>query len=485
MIQNIKIFDKLLNITANNTLDYILNSSDINYEQVLYDNELDIDYGSEEIDIKTSHYLEDQYIETYANEFKDFFLDVRKRNSNELIDLSVDKDIDILYKNDLYELRQNDIRDLKNYFLSNINHFKRFKGTKDYTMFIITFYLELKFNKQYGIKLTTIDYDSYLVVGERYRILATEKDYFGIDKKVGNLFTATESLYAQSGSVQVITSSDTEYITSGKLSVSKRYKIINYDKDNPLYITSYGDIDIDYVPGNIISNKSYNFPNDPLITYNNILVELPPTIITKLKETVYNVQSILNEDIWNLIIKPLVHPVGWLVYYTNLDTINLTSDFLQTKDIRIKDEIKLMNLGYIHNNPILNGTNYYSFKEINNINLKDTLKLNSNIGYKRAFMDFTLLESSVSNYSTILIDHKFKLVFSNIISDDFEVRDITIIKNGTFVEIEYDYVIQENIVYIKPELENLSLYKLTIKNTLKNKFESLIKEDIEIKFTTG
>jgi len=482
MIDNINIFEKMLNISAYNNIGFLMDSDNVNYDQLLYDNELDSIYGSEIIDVNLSEILEDQYIETYANEFRDFFIDLRKRNDNELLDSANDDNPDnpdsigdVLYKNDLYNMRQESIKEDKKYFLSNINHFKRFKGTKDYSMYIINFYLDLKFKHQYDIKLTKINVDSNLIVGKRYRIVETQENYFGENKKVGNIFIANNSLLVKisdGNKVSLIESLDTTYKTSGVLSISKRYKVINFD-------TLFTNSSEMFVHGNIITEKGYNFPS----VHNNILIELQPTIITKLKETVYNIQSTLNEDVWDVLIKPLVHPVGWKVYFTNLNDVNKNSVFLQLKDIRLQDQTKLMNLGYIHNEPIVNGCDYYSLQEISNLNMLDTFKLNSNIGYKRTFIDFTLLSVN-SEKTNVSPDHIFKLVFSDEVQDDFDINDIELRKQGSVTILESEYIKEDNVIIIIPNnsLDIISIYTITVNTSLENIKGVNINNTIKFKF---
>jgi len=476
MIDNIKMFKELLNLSAYNTLSYILDDvKNVNYEQVLYDNELDTVYGSEPININASKNIEEEYINMYANEFSDFFKDIRCRNEYEIIDYSIDKEDDIIYKNDLYNNRQKNIINMKKYFLSNINHFKRFKGTKDYTMYIINLYLDLKYKQQYELTATELGTAHNLVIGNRYRILKTTKNYFGDGKVIGNIITADKSLLVDiiNNQVALITSVCTTHRSSIKLSINKRYEIISCN-DNFFFLGC--------VAGNIVTNSNLLLPNTD---HNNIVVELPSTIIYKLKETVYSIQSILKESTWNNIIKPLVHPIGWIVYFTNLSTSMSDNTFIQTKNIQIKDTTKLMNLGNIHNNPILNNCSHYTNVELANLNLLDTIKLNSNIGYKRGFLDYSLISCNVNDLSDVRLDTFIKLIFNDNIETDI-YGNINLVIQGTTAELDYSYVVENNILTIKPKLDLIvnNNYVLTVKKELLNIYGKELNNDILIKFNT-
>jgi hypothetical protein len=477
MINNIKIFDNLLNISAYNTISYILGDlKNVQYEQKTHDNELGIDYTVENIDINVSNKIEDEYIYNYANEFQEFFLSIRERNENEEILQEERENVNehiVRYKDDLYNLRQNDIKKIKMYFIKNINYFKRFKGTKDYTIFIINLYLELKYKNQYEILNTSFSSSHKLKINSRYKIIKATNNYFGEGVKKGNIIIAKESLFVDenNNSVELITSTDSTLKKSGTTSYNKIYEIVTCEDD---YFFD------GCVSGNILVN------NYSVCNRDNIVIEKPITIITKMKETVYSIQSVLPENVWELVIKPLVHPVGWLVYFINLNKINLETEFLMVKDIQLKDKIKMMNLGYIHNNPTINSKDKYGFDEINNLCLLDSMKYNNDIGYHRAILKFSLVKSNIEyNQTHVDLNIEIILTFSDEVKDTY-MNDISLVKQGSPTTIDIFYVKDKNVILLKPkkELDYDSQYSILISRNLENKYNENFNTNLEIIFRT-
>lgn len=475
MSSNISIYNKLFKLPYYTSIDYIVNEvQDISFTRRYLSPDNIVE--TEDISIDVSQQILTEYIRTYANEFIDFLTDIQSPNSNEDI-APDDTDVDKRYKTDLYNIRIDNIKQILIDFLKNVNYIKRFKGSREYIIFILDIYLRMKLNQQYNLQL--VDETIKLQKNYRYRITLTEPNYFGDGLLEGNVFIATSELSIDSNNTaQRLVSTDTTILSSGSISSTSRYLIVAVEED---YFFDGN------VAGNVITNDG-NL-NNTIINSNNSVIELPPIIITKLGEIVYTLQSIITEEEWNSIIKPLVHPVGWLSYYYNMETILNINEFLSLKNINITGDIKYSNISYYTGNVDANSyEHYYTIEDMGNIDVSETQKINNRVNIRKSIIDFSLSRINVMNNDTdVPIDIVFLADFNNIV-ESFTTVDVEFKEtiSGDPIDVYIDNVNYSNRLIIKPQtvLDNTLGYTLTIKSTLIDIYDKTLSQDYEINFTT-
>lgn len=422
---------------------------------------------SDSVEIDISKIVQDEYIKSYAKEFEQYFNSIDDRNDNE-IEVSSDTAEITRYKDDLYNIRIEAIKIPKAYFLKSIFYIKKFKGTQEYIEFVLSFYVNMKYYGQYDLSLATEKSTGSLEPNKYYKITATTKDYFGSGKLTGNIINLPTSLaLSASNKVQEIISKDSVVINSGTAQFNKKY----------LIVLNSGTL-IDLIPGNTLLYR--NIP-DPL-TFSSTLVvkEIIPVIVEKTKDYVYIVQSIISENEYNEIIKPLVHPVGWLSYYYDIDEVNSSTEFLQTKNIDIIDQMTLQNLNYYYHNIALNDIRSNSLIEtlVNN-GSEDIYTYNTKLFNRPSQLDFCLITSNVDllGNDLDLVTFNFVLEFSDILNDNhlvpapytfedkFSIADITV--PGV---ININVVKKDNKVYITNTdvLTDTHEYTLNVHQLLEN-----------------
>lgn len=391
---DIKIFEKLTNL--------------IQYTDISTIEQLD-NIISDTIDIDISKTIQDEYIKSYAKEFEQYFNSIDDRNDNE-IESSSDTEAITRYKNDLYNIRIEAIKTIKSYFLKSIFYIKQFKGTQDYIEYILSFYVNMKYYGQYDLSLETEESSGSLKSNIYYVITLTEKDYFGSGKLAGNIIKLSNSkVLSANNKVQEITSKDSVIITAGTAQFNKKYLIVK----------NTGTL-IDLVAGNTLVYR--NVPDSLTFSSSLIVKEIIPVIVEKTKDFVYIVQSIISENEYNEIIKPLVHPVGWLSYYYDIDEVNSSTEFLQNKNIDIIDQMTLQNLNYYYHNIALNDIRSNSLIEtLYNNGSEDIYTYNIKLFNLPSQLDFCLLSSNIDLIANVVTTEEFNFVleFSNALGTNY------------------------------------------------------------------
>lgn len=476
-LDNIKIFDKLLNVKDYSDIREIVDLADITTDDITLD---------------ISDKIQDEFIKSYAYDFIEFFNEVRERNEYEVIE-QVDDYETQLYKNDLYALRMFNIRDIISSFLRDINHIKRHKGMKDYVEFILSLYLTLKFYQQYELEVedTTTEAGT-LDVDERYLIVTTSADYFGEGKVAGNIFLASnEKALSTTNSVKKITSIDTTYITSGNLENNKKYLIVKCEDDHFFAGCKKGSTFLyDYsVMGASIAT--------PHLSADNIVIGLPTVIVDRLKPNFYTVQSIISENEYDRFIKPLVHPVGWLSYYYEVNSIWSESEFLQPKNLVIADKESYANLNYYFSN--IKTTDDSKLRFINTFgssSMKDLDTLNKSLNTLSGISYFDLMNSNISDgesYSgTHYRDFQYILKFSTPLSEEYlpggslDLSQHIKISSTGGTDYDTNFIVDRNVVKLKitpPIIHSTRYITLKVLTTLEDIYNNNIAHEIQMDIT--
>jgi len=483
MIKNIQIFEKLFNMKNYSSIEYIIDNSDdlkLDYEHVLFDNDINNYYGTENIQVDIGSILELKYIETYAYELVDFFTTINSRNENEKI-LPTDSAQVINFKNDLYTNRMQDIKIYKKTFIQTFKYLKRFKGSEQYVYFILDAYLRMFYFKQFDLNYSLEKLSGNLVKNKRYKITATEENYFGDDKEIGNIIIPQISLTLNSNNKVVeIFSTDTTLKKSGSLAFNKRYLIHKVESDT--YFSNGNSI------GNIVINDGTL--NNAQCNDDNIVIEQPFISINKLNKTIYNLESIFDENTWDYLLKPLVHPVGWLCFYTNVSTNLDVSEFNQLVNIVNFETVKYTNIGYYWQNSAANNLNKnYTLQQLSNLSTSDLIK-NKNLNLTTNILDFSVISANLYNNQSVSLDYSFEIRFSEIVDDMIIVPDDIYIKcesTEIIVPIPNLYVSKEdNIIYLNlsHDLDLSSSYSLNVTTNLKNIYNENLQSNVKIYFNT-
>jgi len=140
--------------------------------------------------------------------------------------------------------------------------------------------------------------------------------------------------------------------SSGFMDIGTRYKLY------------YGLYSV-YVPGNIFTVSSS-------VAISGFSV-IPQFILTvnKIDTSTYELNSILTDEEWENTLKPILHPLGWNVSYTNFSGFDDFDILVQHKNNIITNRNdRYINISYNFKDTILN------FNEIGNISYIDFLKTN-------------------------------------------------------------------------------------------------------------
>jgi hypothetical protein len=473
---SIKVFQNLLNIEKYNKIEFILNEvENLSSKQNIYDKDLTTYYNYNLITVDLQSLLEEKWVNTYTSDLIDLVKDINQRNDNEEKIFS-DNTQDKLYKDDLFFRRLENIKDEKIAFLNSYKYLKRFKGTKEFIEKVVRFYINTKFKNQYNIKLSDKIVSGTLEVDKKYRIIETTLNYFGENLISGNIFVAENSkILSSDNSVKEIISTDTTLKTSGTLNPNSYYIIDTV-------------VDDYFFDGNVVGNSVINEDgtlNDasPL----NIIIEKAPLLITQSKDNVYTLQSIFDENVWNLIIKPIVHPIGWIAYYFNLNSTILAEEFTQPQEGKIYSQIRFNNLGYYTQNEKENSFNKnYSLENIQNLNVDDLILTNDFVKISNSSVDFSLSNSTIKNDDSIigvLTNYIIELKFSDNLDENTINISNLYLDDGVYT-LSCTYDVFDNIVRIKCDLLSVTTYYINITSDIKNTFGSEC-SSIIIEFNTN
>ena len=449
---NIKIFDKILNLIHYSNIENIEN-----LDSIISDN----------IDIDISKVLQDEYIKTYAKEFIDYFNAIDERNEYESEESGDDDDETLRYKQDLYDQRIEAIKYIKAYFLKSIFYIKRFKGTQEYIEFILSFYVNMKYYNQYDLELDSEESSGYLIPNERYLITLTTVNYFGTNKVVGNIIEPSTSLLLNANNrVQRLISKDNTIINSGLAQYNKKYIIIKNTGT-----------DITLIPGNTLLYQ--NVPELLEFSENLIVKEVIPIIVEKIKDFIYIIQSIISEEEYNIVIKPLVHPVGWLSYYYEMNYNDSNEEYLQTKNIDISNNITHQNLNYYYHNIALNDIRSNSLIEtLFNNGIEDIYSRNANLLNRSSQLDFCLMNTNITDGKFANTSMNFILEFSRDLETTY-ADNFVFVRSTDDLPIAFDILKKDNKVYINntDALDTASNYTITVSQNLEDELGNLLSND--------
>jgi hypothetical protein len=147
---------------------------------------------------------------------------------------------------------------------------------------------------------------------------------------------------------------------SGLLNVGGRYKI-------------YEGIYNNYVSGNVFTAIESSIIDGYSVIPQFILN------VQKIDKNVYQLASIINIEEWETILKPIVHPLGWNVVFSQLGLLSNATALVQHKKTIINTrKDRYINIGYETTNSTVRDINKNSFylSEIGNITFRDLFNTN-------------------------------------------------------------------------------------------------------------